>query len=109
MVKETFERNRPHVNVGTIGHVSHGRTSLAAAILKATRDASGGSIGSNANPAYDPYRMCSGALPSTPPTYAEGSAERFAELIQETPLATHEVTNVRVVDGKVIADVKELK
>ena len=32
MSKETFERNKPHVNVGTIGHVDHGKTTLTAAI-----------------------------------------------------------------------------
>ena len=32
MAKETFERNKPHVNVGTIGHVDHGKTTLTAAI-----------------------------------------------------------------------------
>jgi elongation factor Tu len=34
MAKEKFERNKPHVNVGTIGHVDHGKTTLTAAILK---------------------------------------------------------------------------
>ena len=34
MSKEKFERNKPHVNVGTIGHVDHGKTSLTAAITK---------------------------------------------------------------------------
>ncbi len=33
MAKETFERNKPHVNVGTIGHIDHGKTTLTAAIL----------------------------------------------------------------------------
>jgi elongation factor Tu len=33
-VKEKFERSKPHVNVGTIGHVDHGKTTLTAAILK---------------------------------------------------------------------------
>src|SRR6056297_693778 len=32
MAKETFQRNKPHVNVGTIGHVDHGKTTLTAAI-----------------------------------------------------------------------------
>ena len=32
MTKEKFERNKPHVNVGTIGHVDHGKTTLTAAI-----------------------------------------------------------------------------
>ena len=34
MAKGKFERNKPHVNVGTIGHVDHGKTSLTAAITK---------------------------------------------------------------------------
>ena len=34
MAKETFVRNKPHVNVGTIGHVDHGKTTLTAAITK---------------------------------------------------------------------------
>ena len=34
MSKEKFERSKPHVNVGTIGHVDHGKTTLTAAITK---------------------------------------------------------------------------
>ncbi len=32
MAKEKFERSKPHVNIGTIGHVDHGKTTLTAAI-----------------------------------------------------------------------------
>jgi len=32
MAKEAFQRNKPHVNIGTIGHVDHGKTTLTAAI-----------------------------------------------------------------------------
>ena len=32
MAKDQFQRNKPHVNVGTIGHVDHGKTTLTAAI-----------------------------------------------------------------------------
>ncbi len=32
MAKEQFQRNKPHVNIGTIGHVDHGKTTLTAAI-----------------------------------------------------------------------------
>ncbi|MBT5422857.1 MAG: elongation factor Tu, partial [Flavobacteriales bacterium] len=32
MAKETFVRNKPHLNIGTIGHVDHGKTTLTAAI-----------------------------------------------------------------------------
>ncbi|MDB2439724.1 GTP-binding protein, partial [Hellea sp.] len=34
MAKEKFERNKPHANIGTIGHVDHGKTTLTAAITK---------------------------------------------------------------------------
>ena len=35
MAKEKFERTKPHVNIGTIGHVDHGKTTLTAAITMA--------------------------------------------------------------------------
>jgi len=35
MAKEVFQRNKPHVNIGTIGHVDHGKTTLTAAITMA--------------------------------------------------------------------------
>jgi len=41
MAKEKFERNKPHCNVGTIGHVDHGKTTLTAAITKVLAEASG--------------------------------------------------------------------
>ena len=34
MAKEAFERSKPHVNVGTIGHVDHGKTTLTAALTR---------------------------------------------------------------------------
>ena len=42
MSKEKFERNKPHVNVGTIGHVDHGKTTLTAAMTKVMAEAQGG-------------------------------------------------------------------
>ncbi|MBA3815511.1 MAG: elongation factor Tu [Parachlamydiaceae bacterium] len=41
MAKETFQRKKPHVNVGTIGHVDHGKTTLTAAITKVLAEAGG--------------------------------------------------------------------
>ena len=41
MAKEQFERNKPHVNVGTIGHVDHGKTTLTAAITNTLAEAGG--------------------------------------------------------------------
>ena len=42
MSKEKFERTKPHVNVGTIGHVDHGKTTLTAALTKCQAEAMGG-------------------------------------------------------------------
>ncbi len=42
MAKEKFERNKPHVNVGTIGHIDHGKTTLTAAITKVLAERIGG-------------------------------------------------------------------
>jgi elongation factor Tu len=41
MAKEKFERNKPHVNIGTIGHVDHGKTTLTAAITMTLAEAGG--------------------------------------------------------------------
>lgn len=53
MAKEKFERNKPHVNVGTIGHVDHGKTTLTAALTKVCSDTWGGSAR-----AFDPKYNC---------------------------------------------------
>ena len=44
MAKEKFERNKPHVNVGTIGHVDHGKTTLTAALTKVMAEKLGGEV-----------------------------------------------------------------
>ena len=44
MSKEKFERNKPHVNVGTIGHVDHGKTTLTAALTKVMAEKMGGEV-----------------------------------------------------------------
>ena len=41
MAKEKFERTKPHVNIGTIGHVDHGKTTLTAAITKVLAETGG--------------------------------------------------------------------
>ena len=49
MSKEKFERSKPHVNIGTIGHVDHGKTTLTAAISKtlSSNDGSHGTATAN--------------------------------------------------------------
>ena len=52
MAKEKFERSKPHVNVGTIGHVDHGKTTLTAALTTILAKKFGG-----AAKAYDQNRQ----------------------------------------------------
>ena len=49
MAKAKFERNKPHCNIGTIGHVDHGKTSLTAAITKVLAETTGGTAVDFAN------------------------------------------------------------
>ena len=49
MSKEKFERNKPHCNIGTIGHVDHGKTTLTAAITKVLSETGGASFTDYAN------------------------------------------------------------
>ena len=44
MSKEVFDRSKPHINVGTIGHVDHGKTTLTAALTKVSSEAYGGEV-----------------------------------------------------------------
>ncbi len=44
MAKEKFVRDKPHMNVGTIGHIDHGKTTLTAAIMKVMADKHGGEV-----------------------------------------------------------------
>ena len=48
MAKEKYERTKPHVNIGTIGHVDHGKTTLTAAISKVLHEEF-----PDVNPEYD--------------------------------------------------------
>ena len=49
MAKEKFNRSKPHVNIGTIGHVDHGKTTLTAAITKVLAEQGGANFVDYAN------------------------------------------------------------
>jgi elongation factor Tu len=49
MAREKFERSKPHINIGTIGHVDHGKTTLTAALTKVAAEAFGGEATDFAN------------------------------------------------------------
>ena len=67
MAKKKFERTKPHVNVGTIGHIDHGKTSLTAAITKYLA-LKGGRSTAPSTPSTTLPRSASGASPSPSPT-----------------------------------------
>ncbi len=70
MAKEKFERTKPHVNVGTIGHVDHGKTTLTAALTKVMAEMNGGEFKDYANIDNAPEERERGITISTahPPT-----------------------------------------
>jgi len=80
MAKEKFERNKPHCNIGTIGHVDHGKTSLTAAITKVLAEAGGASF-----QAYDqidkaPEEKARGITISTAHVEYETEARHYAHV-----------------------------
>ncbi|MCC6735509.1 MAG: elongation factor Tu [Bauldia sp.] len=72
MAKAKFERNKPHVNIGTIGHVDHGKTSLTAAITKVLAETGGATF-----TAYD-------QIDSAPEEKARGITINTAHVEYET-------------------------
>lgn len=73
MAKETFQRNKPHVNIGTIGHVDHGKTSLTAAITKVLAEAGGAKFRDYAS------------IDNTPEEKARGITINSSHVEYETP------------------------
>ena len=73
MSKEKFERTKPHVNVGTIGHVDHGKTTLTAALTKIMGEAHGGE--------YKAY----GQIDNAPEERARGITIATAHVEYESP------------------------
>ena len=67
MAKAKFERNKPHCNIGTIGHVDHGKTTLTAAITKIMAEINGGTAVDFATSTRLP-KSASVASPSRPLT-----------------------------------------
>src|ERR687897_2775018 len=80
MAKEKFNRNKPHCNVGTIGHVDHGKTSLTAAITKILAETGGATY-----TAYDqidkaPEERARGITISTAHVEYETKARHYAHV-----------------------------
>lgn len=80
MAKAKFERNKPHCNIGTIGHVDHGKTSLTAAITKVLAKTGGGVAVDFANIDKAPEERERGITISTAHVEYETSARHYAHV-----------------------------
>ena len=80
MSKEKFERTKPHVNVGTIGHVDHGKTTLTAAITKVMAEKHGGEFKDYANIDSAPEERARGITIATAHVEYESDARHYAHV-----------------------------
>ena len=80
MSKAKFERNKPHVNVGTIGHVDHGKTTLTAAITKVMAETSGGEFKNYADIDNAPEERERGITISTAHVEYESANRHYAHV-----------------------------
>jgi len=80
MAKAKFERNKPHCNIGTIGHVDHGKTSLTAAITKVLAETGGATFTSYANIDKAPEERERGITISTAHVEYETAARHYAHV-----------------------------
>jgi elongation factor Tu len=80
MAKAKFQRNKPHVNIGTIGHVDHGKTSLTAAITKVLAESGGAEYVAYANIDKAPEERERGITISTAHVEYETAARHYAHV-----------------------------
>ena len=80
MSKEKFERNKPHVNVGTIGHVDHGKTTLTAALTKVMAEKMGGEAKAFADIDNAPEERARGITIATSHVEYESEARHYAHV-----------------------------
>ncbi|MDC1535537.1 elongation factor Tu [Candidatus Thioglobus sp.] len=80
MAKEKFERTKPHVNVGTIGHVDHGKTTLTAALTKVMAEMNGGEFKDYANIDNAPEERERGITISTAHVEYESAVRHYAHV-----------------------------
>ena len=80
MAKEKFDRSKPHCNVGTIGHVDHGKTTLTAAITKVLAEAGGAEFTSYADIDKAPEERARGITISTAHVEYETANRHYAHV-----------------------------
>ena len=80
MSKEKFERTKPHCNIGTIGHVDHGKTTLTAAITKVLAEKGGAAFVDYANIDKAPEERARGITISTSHVEYETENRHYAHV-----------------------------
>jgi len=80
VAKEKFVRNKPHVNVGTIGHVDHGKTTLTAALTKVMAETHGGEVSAFDQIDKAPEEKARGITISTAHVEYQSSARHYAHV-----------------------------
>jgi elongation factor Tu len=99
--KEKFERKKPHVNVGTIGHVDHGKTTLTAAITKVMAEKHGGEFKDYANIDSAPEERARGITIATAHVEYESDARHYAHV--DCPgHADYMITGAAQMDGAIL-------
>ena len=80
MSKEKFERNKPHCNIGTIGHVDHGKTTLTAAITKVLAESGGAEFSDYSDIDKAPEEKARGIMISTAHVEYETEGRHYAHV-----------------------------
>ena len=99
MAKAKFERNKPHCNIGTIGHVDHGKTSLTAAISKILAETNGGVAVDFANIDKAPEERERGITISTAHVDCPGHADYVKNMITGAAQMDGGILVVSATDG----------
>ena len=104
MAKEKFERTKPHANIGTIGHVDHGKTSLTAAITKVMAEAGGATFQDYASIDKAPEERARGITISTAHVEYETENRHYAHVDcpGHADYVKNMVTGAAQMDGAII-------
>ena len=104
MSKEKFERNKPHCNIGTIGHVDHGKTTLTAAITKVLAEAGGAEFSDYSDIDKAPEEKARGITISTAHVEYETEGRHYAhvECPGHADYVKNMITGAAQMDGAIL-------